>query len=147
VLRLGRTRQPPPAIPVGTSADLKVGQATFAIGNPFGLDQTLTTGVISALKRRLPTSEGREIADISRRMPPSIPAIRRAAARFRGPAHRRQHGDLLACRGLRRASASIPVDVVNRVAGTHPQRARADGGDRHHRARRRPPAQLGIRAS
>jgi 2-alkenal reductase len=64
VLRLGRTRQPPPAIPVGTSADLKVGQATFAIGNPFGLDQTLTTGVISALKRRLPTSEGREIADM-----------------------------------------------------------------------------------
>jgi 2-alkenal reductase len=41
-----------------------VGQATFAIGNPFGLDQTLTTGVISALKRRLPTSEGREIADV-----------------------------------------------------------------------------------
>ncbi|HEX2136113.1 MAG TPA: trypsin-like peptidase domain-containing protein, partial [Microvirga sp.] len=45
-------------------ADLKVGQATFAIGNPFGLDQTLTTGVISALQRRLPTSEGREIADV-----------------------------------------------------------------------------------
>jgi 2-alkenal reductase len=64
VLRLGRTRQTPPAIPVGTSSDLKVGQATFAIGNPFGLDQTLTTGVISALKRRLPTSEGREIADV-----------------------------------------------------------------------------------
>ncbi len=64
VLRLGRTRQTPPAIPIGTSSDLKVGQATFAIGNPFGLDQTLTTGVISALKRRLPTSEGREIADV-----------------------------------------------------------------------------------
>ncbi|HEX2554953.1 MAG TPA: trypsin-like peptidase domain-containing protein [Microvirga sp.] len=63
VLRLGRVRQPPPAIPVGSSADLKVGQATFAIGNPFGLDQTLTTGIISALQRRLPTSEGREIAD------------------------------------------------------------------------------------
>jgi 2-alkenal reductase len=64
VLRLGRVRQPPPALPIGTSADLKVGQATFAIGNPFGLDQTLTTGVISALQRRLPTSEGREIADV-----------------------------------------------------------------------------------
>lgn len=64
VLRLGRTRAPPAAIAVGTSADLKVGQAAFAIGNPFGLDQTLTTGIISALQRRLPTSEGREIADV-----------------------------------------------------------------------------------
>jgi 2-alkenal reductase len=63
VLRLGRG-QPPPAIPLGSSADLKVGQAAFAIGNPFGLDQTLTTGVISALQRRLPTSEGREIANV-----------------------------------------------------------------------------------
>jgi 2-alkenal reductase len=64
VLRLGRLARMPAPIPVGTSADLKVGQATFAIGNPFGLDQTLTTGVISALQRRLPTSEGREIADV-----------------------------------------------------------------------------------
>jgi 2-alkenal reductase len=64
VLRLGRMREPPPPVAIGTSADLKVGQATFAIGNPFGLDQTLTTGVISALQRRLPTSEGREIADV-----------------------------------------------------------------------------------
>jgi 2-alkenal reductase len=64
VLRMGRVRQPPPPVLVGTSADLKVGQATYAIGNPFGLDQTLTTGVISALQRRLPTAEGREIADV-----------------------------------------------------------------------------------
>jgi 2-alkenal reductase len=64
VIRLGRARDLPAPIAVGTSADLKVGQAAFAIGNPFGLDQTLTTGVISALQRRLPTSEGREIADV-----------------------------------------------------------------------------------
>src|SRR5262249_24531763 len=49
---------------IGSSADLKVGQSVFAIGNPFGLDQTLTTGVISALKRRLPTSGGREISNV-----------------------------------------------------------------------------------
>jgi serine protease Do len=41
-----------------------VGQAVFAIGNPFGLDQTLTTGVISALQRRLPTEDGGELADV-----------------------------------------------------------------------------------
>jgi 2-alkenal reductase len=64
VLRLSGVRQLPPPIPLGSSTDLKVGQATFAIGNPFGLDQTLTTGVISALKRRLPTSAGREIANV-----------------------------------------------------------------------------------
>ena len=40
------------------------GNAVFAIGNPFGLDQSLTTGIISALKRRLPTSGGREITNV-----------------------------------------------------------------------------------
>jgi 2-alkenal reductase len=59
----GRGTVPTP-IPIGSSADLKVGQWVFAVGNPFGLDQTLTTGVISALKRRLPTTEGREISDV-----------------------------------------------------------------------------------
>jgi 2-alkenal reductase len=54
----------PRPIAVGRSSDLKVGQSAFAIGNPFGLDQSLTTGVISALKRRLPTSGGREISDV-----------------------------------------------------------------------------------
>jgi 2-alkenal reductase len=64
VLQLGRVRLPPPPIPLGSSANLQVGQSVFAIGNPFGLDQTLTTGIISALHRRLPTSSGREIADV-----------------------------------------------------------------------------------
>ncbi|MGA7450669.1 MAG: trypsin-like peptidase domain-containing protein [Rhodoplanes sp.] len=64
VLQLSTVRALPPPIPIGTSADLKVGQAVFAIGNPYGLDQTLTTGVISALKRRLPTSNGREISNV-----------------------------------------------------------------------------------
>ena len=63
VLRVDRTRLPPP-IAIGSSADLQVGQSTFAIGNPFGLDQTLTTGIVSALKRRLPTERGREIVDV-----------------------------------------------------------------------------------
>jgi 2-alkenal reductase len=64
VLRVRGARGLPPPVALGTSADLKVGQAAFAIGNPFGLDQSLTSGIISALKRRLPTSGGREIANV-----------------------------------------------------------------------------------
>lgn len=51
-------------LPVGTSADLIVGQQVYAIGNPFGLDKTLTTGVISALDRTLPTATGQEITGV-----------------------------------------------------------------------------------
>jgi 2-alkenal reductase len=64
VLAVNPPRNLPRPVAVGRSAELRVGQSTFAIGNPFGLDQSLTTGVISALKRRLPTSGGREIADV-----------------------------------------------------------------------------------
>jgi len=58
VLKIGVGFKRPPAVPVGTSADLKVGQKVFAIGNPFGLDWTLTTGVVSALDRSLPGEAG-----------------------------------------------------------------------------------------
>jgi S1-C subfamily serine protease len=44
-------------IAIGTSHDLKIGQKVFAIGNPFGLDQTLSTGVVSQLNRVITTSE------------------------------------------------------------------------------------------
>jgi len=40
-------------IPVGTSEGIRVGQSVYAIGNPFGLDQTLTTGIVSALDREI----------------------------------------------------------------------------------------------
>ncbi len=62
-----RLRNPPAGlqpIPIGTSSDLRVGQAVLAIGNPFGLSRTLTTGIVSALDRRLPTETGREIAGV-----------------------------------------------------------------------------------
>jgi 2-alkenal reductase len=51
-------------IAVGNSKTLQVGQATYAIGNPFGLSRTLTTGIISALERHLPTSQGREVRGV-----------------------------------------------------------------------------------
>jgi len=64
VIRIRSVQRLPAPLTVGTSADLKVGQFAYAIGNPFGLDLSLTTGVVSALKRRLPTSGGREIAGV-----------------------------------------------------------------------------------
>ena len=50
-----------PPITIGTSKDLQVGQKVFAIGNPFGLDQTITSGIISALNREIPSITGRVI--------------------------------------------------------------------------------------
>ena len=49
---------------IGTSGDLQVGQKVFAIGNPFGLDQTLTTGIISALGREINAVTGRTISGV-----------------------------------------------------------------------------------
>ena len=58
VLRIRVPERQPPALPIGTSAELRVGQKVFAIGNPFGLDWSLTTGIVSALDRSLPAEHG-----------------------------------------------------------------------------------------
>jgi S1-C subfamily serine protease len=62
VLKVDLSTMPVP-LPLGSSSDLRVGQSTFAIGNPFGLDWTLTTGIISALDRSLPTEDGRSLIE------------------------------------------------------------------------------------
>lgn len=59
VLKIDAGRRKLQTMPIGTSADLQVGQNVYAIGSPFGLDQTLTTGVISGLGRELNTEHGR----------------------------------------------------------------------------------------
>src|SRR5690606_6770715 len=64
VLRIRTAGDRPPPLPIGTSEDLKVGQKVFAVGNPFGLDWTLTTGIVSALNRELPTDSGLSIRDL-----------------------------------------------------------------------------------
>ncbi len=103
-------------IPVGTSRDLRIGQTVFAIGNPFGLSRTLTTGIVSSLDRHLPTSEYREIAG----------AIQTDAAinpgNSGGPlldSAGRLIGVNTAIRSPSGASAgvgfAIPVDLVNRI--------------------------------
>lgn len=61
VLRIPIVSNMPAPLPIGSSSDLQVGQMMYAIGNPFGLDQTLTTGVVSALNRSLYNENGSEI--------------------------------------------------------------------------------------
>lgn len=51
-------------IPIGRSKDLKVGQSVLAIGNPFGFDHTLTTGVISGLEREIRSPANRPIQGV-----------------------------------------------------------------------------------
>lgn len=64
VLRIEAPRDRLPPIVVGTSTDLIVGQAVYAIGNPFGLDQTLTTGIVSALDREIESVTRRAIRGV-----------------------------------------------------------------------------------
>jgi len=64
VLKIDAPGQVLTVIPMGTSADLQVGQQVMAIGNPFGLGQTLTTGVISSVGRTLRAGNGTLVEDI-----------------------------------------------------------------------------------
>ncbi len=61
VLKIASGQRHPDPVPLGTSRDLLVGQTVFAIGNPFGLDWTLTKGIISALDRSLTGETGLSI--------------------------------------------------------------------------------------
>jgi S1-C subfamily serine protease len=58
VLRIKVPEKQPLPMAIGTSGDLHVGQKVFAIGNPFGLDWSLTTGIVSALDRSLDGEDG-----------------------------------------------------------------------------------------
>lgn len=64
VLRIEAPRELLHPVPLGRSAPLVVGQQVLAIGNPFGLDQTLTVGVVSALGRELRSPGGLPIRDV-----------------------------------------------------------------------------------
>lgn len=63
VLHIGVGFKRPPPVPIGSSSELKVGQKVFAIGNPFGLDWTLTNGIVSALDRSLDGSSKRTVIE------------------------------------------------------------------------------------
>jgi 2-alkenal reductase len=126
VVRLSRPPKDLRPIPLGASSELKVGQTVYAIGNPFGLQRTLTRGIVSALDRELPTSGFREVAGV----------IQTDAAINPG----NSGGPLLDSAGrligvntaIRSASGtsagvgfSIPVDLVNRIVPSLIARGRA----------------------
>jgi 2-alkenal reductase len=113
-------------IGLGTSGDLKIGQAVYAIGNPFGLQRTLTHGIVSALDRELPTSNEREIAGVIQTDAAINPG------NSGGPlldSAGRLVGVNTAIRSESRSSAgigfAIPVDLVNRVVPSLIARGRA----------------------
>ena len=64
VLRIDAPQEKMTPLAIGTSKDLVVGQKVYAIGNPFGLDQTLTTGIISALNREIESVTQRMIRGV-----------------------------------------------------------------------------------
>ena len=126
VVKLSRLPPKLRPIPIGSSAELRIGQSVFAIGNPFGLQRTLTQGIVSALDRELPTTGFREVAGV----------IQTDAAINPG----NSGGPLLDSAGrlvgvnsaIRSASGSsagvgfaIPVDLVNRIVPSLIERGRA----------------------
>jgi 2-alkenal reductase len=117
VLQLERPKSILRPLAVGRSADLQVGQSAFAIGNPYGLDQTLTSGIVSALGRRLPTVSAHEVKGMIQTDAPINPGnsggpLLDSAGRLIGV-----NSAIVSGSG---ASAgigfAIPVDIVNRVA-------------------------------
>ncbi len=64
VLRIEAPKDKLPPIALGSSRELIVGQRVYAIGNPFGLDQTLTTGIVSALNREIESFNNRTIRGV-----------------------------------------------------------------------------------
>jgi len=64
VLKIDAPKNKLPPLAIGSSKDLIVGQRVYAIGNPFGLDQTLTTGVVSALNREIDSVTQRTIRGV-----------------------------------------------------------------------------------
>jgi S1-C subfamily serine protease len=103
-------------IAVGSSHDLQVGQRVFAIGDPFGLDETLTTGIISALGRTIRSPAGNAISNVIQTDAPINPGnsggpLMDSAGRLIGV-----NAAIVSPSGSSAGIGfAIPVDTVNRI--------------------------------
>jgi S1-C subfamily serine protease len=103
-------------IPVGTSHNLKVGQMSYALGDPFGLDQTMTVGIVSALGRKINSANGRPIEGVIQTSAPINPGnsggpLLDSAGRLIG-----MNTAILSPSGaFAGIGFAIPVDEINRV--------------------------------
>jgi 2-alkenal reductase len=107
----------PAPLPIASLSSLRVGQATFAIGSPFGFQQTLTTGVISSLTRRIVTPGGSEIdaiqTDAAINPGNSGGPLLDSAGRLIGV--NTQFANPTGTGAFIGIGLAVPVDVVNRV--------------------------------
>jgi S1-C subfamily serine protease len=105
-----------PPIPIGTSCDLQVGQRVFAIGNPFGYDQTLTAGVISGLGREITGAGGLPIKGVIQTDAPMNPGnsggpLLDSAGRVIG-----MNTAILSPTGAYAGIGfAVPIDCINRI--------------------------------
>ena len=113
-------------IPLGDSRSLRVGQTVYAIGNPFGLQRTLTRGIVSALDRELPTTQSREVFGVIQTDAAINPGnsggpLLDSAGRVVGvnSSIRPNYGNAA---GI---GFSIPIDLVNRIVPAMIARGRA----------------------
>jgi S1-C subfamily serine protease len=116
VIRIDAPKDKLRPIAVGTSNNLLVGQKVFAIGNPFGLDQTLTTGVISGLGRQINSVTKRPIYDVIQTDAPINPGnsggpLLDSAGRLIG-VNTAIYSPSGASAGV---GFAVPVDTVNRI--------------------------------
>ena len=116
VLRINLPSKAPRPVPIGSSGDLKVGQRVYAIGNPFGLDWTLTSGIVSALNRSLVEDNGNQLehliqTDASINPGNSGGPLLDSAGRFIGM-NTAIYSPSGAAAGI---GFAVPVDTVNRV--------------------------------
>lgn len=116
VLRIKKESGSLAPIPIGSSQTLQVGQGVLAIGNPFGLDHSLTTGVVSALGRTIRSASGRQIQGVIQTDASINPGNSGGPLLDRGG---RLIGVNTAIQSPTGASAGIgfavPVDTVNQV--------------------------------
>ncbi len=116
VLQISAQKDKLKPITVGESQNLRVGQKVFAIGNPFGLDQTMTTGIVSAIGREIKSVSGRTIQDVIQTDAAINPGnsggpLLDSAGRLIG-VNTAIYSPTGASAGI---GFAVPVDIVNRV--------------------------------